>query len=43
MRKYGCGVDIFALGCVMAELYNGRPLFPGESQLEQFYLVFNRL
>lgn len=30
--NYNESVDIFALGCIMAELYLGRPLFPGNSE-----------
>lgn len=26
--------DIFAVGCIMAELHTGRPLFPGKSEAE---------
>jgi protein kinase len=28
-------VDIFALGCIMAELYNLAPLFPGSNEPDQ--------
>lgn len=34
-RGYNYLVDIFALGCIMAELYMLRPLFPGNSELDQ--------
>ena len=30
--NYDQGVDVFALGCIMAELFLGRPLFPGVSE-----------
>ena len=43
MKRYSTPVDIFALGCVMAELYNKKPLFPGKSQMDQLQLIFNRL
>lgn len=33
--NYNSGVDIFALGCIMAELYNLNPLFTGDSQIDQ--------
>jgi serine/threonine protein kinase len=33
-RSYNYPVDIFALGCIMAELYNFKPLFPGSSELD---------
>ena len=34
-RSYNYPVDVFALGCIMAELYTGYPLFPGENEAEQ--------
>jgi cyclin-dependent kinase-like len=33
--EYGKGVDIWAVGCIFAEISNGIPLFPGESDLDQ--------
>jgi len=32
--SYNSPVDIFALGCIMAELYLLRPLFPGNSEID---------
>lgn len=32
--SYGTVSDIFAVGCIMAELFNSKPLFPGSSELE---------
>ena len=32
-RKYGTGVDIWAVGCILAELLLRLPLLPGESDL----------
>ena len=32
--NYDQGVDVFALGCIMAELYIGRPLFPGVNETD---------
>lgn len=34
-QTYSESVDIFALGCIMAELYLGRPIFPGISESDQ--------
>lgn len=31
-KDYSESVDVFALGCIMAELYLGRPIFPGISE-----------
>jgi serine/threonine protein kinase len=34
-KNYDSSVDMFALGCIMAELILGRPLFPGFSETDQ--------
>lgn len=34
-HHYGFKSDVFAIGCVMAEMFLGRPLFPGSSELDQ--------
>lgn len=33
-RMYGTGVDIWAVGCILAELFKREPLFPGDSDLD---------
>ncbi|KAH0793849.1 CMGC family protein kinase [Histomonas meleagridis] len=33
--KYGIGLDMWAAGCILAELIGGRPLFPGASTMDQ--------
>lgn len=38
-RSYNYPVDIFALGCIMAELYTFKPLFPGASEMDQFHKI----
>lgn len=34
-RRYNWQVDMFAVGCIMAELYMMRPLFPGTNEVDQ--------
>lgn len=34
-RMYGTGVDIWALGCILAELLLRVPFLPGETDLDQ--------
>lgn len=38
-EDYDCSIDIWSVGCVMAELIDGNPLFPGENDLDQLYLI----
>ncbi|XP_029373402.1 cyclin-dependent kinase-like 1 isoform X2 [Echeneis naucrates] len=37
--QYGPPVDVWALGCVFAELLHGNPLWPGKSDVDQLYLI----
>lgn len=37
--KYSSKIDIWSLGCVLAELFTGAPLLPGKSELEQIALI----
>lgn len=32
-------IDMWSLGCILAELYTGYPLFPGESEVEQIACI----
>ena len=32
---YNCAIDMWSFGCIMAELYIGYPIFPGESENDQ--------
>uniref|UniRef100_A0A0D9XYV8 [RNA-polymerase]-subunit kinase n=1 Tax=Leersia perrieri TaxID=77586 RepID=A0A0D9XYV8_9ORYZ len=40
-REYDEGVDTWALGCIMAELLAGAPLFPGRTEMDQLNRVFD--
>jgi cyclin-dependent kinase-like len=37
--KYGKEVDYWAIGCIMGELVDGNPLFPGENELDQIHCI----
>ncbi|EAY17376.1 CMGC family protein kinase [Trichomonas vaginalis G3] len=39
--KYGPGIDMWAAGCILAELVGGRPLFPGASTMDQLERVIS--
>ncbi len=41
--NYGRGIDIWAIGCLLAELTSGQPLFPGESDLRTLQRVLSTL
>lgn len=36
---YGCEIDIWAVGCIMAEMADGDPIFSGDTEIEQIYLI----
>ncbi|KAJ8304698.1 hypothetical protein KUTeg_018281 [Tegillarca granosa] len=42
-RQYGTGVDIWAVGCILAELLLRVPFLPGESDLDQLSRIFQAL
>lgn len=37
--SYGLGIDMWSLGCILAELWTGYPLFPGENEQEQLACI----
>lgn len=37
--QYGPAVDVWAIGCVTAELMRGEALWPGKSDVDQLYLI----
>lgn len=38
-NSYTEKVDIWSLGCILAELFTGEPLFPGNNEQEQLELI----
>ncbi|CAD8178486.1 unnamed protein product [Paramecium pentaurelia] len=36
---YDMGIDMWSFGCIMAELYIGYPIFPGENEQEQIAYI----
>lgn len=41
--NYHTAIDIWSLGCIVAELYTGYPLFPGENEQEQLACIMEIL
>eukprot|EP00842_Homolaphlyctis_polyrhiza_P006263 jgi/Hompol1/6638/HPOL_003940-RA len=41
--EYGKAVDIWATGCIFAEILTGQPLFPGDTDIDQLYRIMKCL
>lgn len=41
--NYHTAIDIWSLGCILAELFTGYPLFPGENEQEQLSCIMEIL
>uniref|UniRef100_A0A2K6W2T0 Dual specificity tyrosine-phosphorylation-regulated kinase mbk-2 n=1 Tax=Onchocerca volvulus TaxID=6282 RepID=A0A2K6W2T0_ONCVO len=41
--KYGMPIDMWSLGCILAELLTGYPLLPGEDESDQLALIIELL
>jgi serine/threonine protein kinase len=39
-RQYDTSIDIWSAGCIMAEMFTGRPLFPGQQNEDQLIRIF---
>ncbi|VVB12008.1 unnamed protein product [Arabis nemorensis] len=37
---YGVGIDLWSTGCVIGELYAGKPILPGKNETEQLHKIF---
>jgi len=42
-RNYSTPVDIWAIGCIFAEMVMKRPLFPGDSEIDELFRIFRTL
>ncbi|XP_078431290.1 putative serine/threonine-protein kinase At1g54610 [Wolffia australiana] len=38
--NYGVAVDLWSAGCILAELYAGKPIMPGRTEVEQLHKIF---
>ncbi|KAL2331697.1 hypothetical protein Fmac_019278 [Flemingia macrophylla] len=38
--NYGVSVDLWSTGCILGELYCGRPILPGKTEVEQLHRIF---
>ncbi|EOA39822.1 hypothetical protein CARUB_v10008488mg [Capsella rubella] len=37
---YGVTVDLWSTGCILAELFTGKPIMPGRTEVEQLHKIF---
>nr|XP_002121895.4 dual specificity tyrosine-phosphorylation-regulated kinase 4 isoform X1 [Ciona intestinalis] len=42
-HQYSMAIDMWSFGCILAELYTGYPLFPGENEVEQLACIMEVL
>jgi serine/threonine protein kinase len=42
-RHYAPPVDVWAVGTIFVEMVNKRPLFPGDSEIDELYRIFRGL
>ncbi|KAK9740649.1 hypothetical protein RND81_03G051000 [Saponaria officinalis] len=38
--NYGVAVDMWSVGCIIAELFTGKPIMPGRTEVEQMHKIF---
>lgn len=39
-KQYSTGVDMWSIGCIFVEMCNRKPLFPGDSEIDQIFRIF---
>lgn len=42
-KQYSTGVDVWSIGCIFAEMCNRKPLFSGDSEIDQIFKIFRVL
>ncbi|KAH6948128.1 hypothetical protein HPB50_023066 [Hyalomma asiaticum] len=42
-QRYSTPVDIWSIGCIFVEMINRRPLFHGDSEIDQLFRIFRTL
>ena len=40
---YSTPVDVWSVGCIFAEMVTQRPLFPGDSEIDELFRIFRYL
>lgn len=42
-RQYSTPVDMWSVACIFCEMLTSRPLFPGDSEIDQLFRIFRQL
>ena len=42
-RQYSTGIDMWSVGCIFAEMITRKPLFPGDSEIDEIFKIFRVL
>ncbi|CAI5444491.1 unnamed protein product [Caenorhabditis angaria] len=42
-QKYSMGVDMWSIGCIFAEMITKKPLFQGDSEIDELFRIFRTL
>ncbi len=38
--RYSCSIDMWSVGCIFAEMATKKPLFQGDSEIDQLFRIF---
>lgn len=41
-NRYSAAVDVWSVGCIFAEMITGLPLFPGRSDIDEIFKIFQK-
>ncbi|XP_026333171.1 cyclin-dependent kinase 1 [Hyposmocoma kahamanoa] len=42
-QRYACPIDLWSLGCIFSEMSSKKPLFQGDSEIDQLFRIFRML
>ncbi|PVV02219.1 hypothetical protein BB560_003335 [Smittium megazygosporum] len=42
-RHYSIGMDMWSVGCIFGEMLSSRPMFPGDSEIDELFKIFRIL